>query len=52
VEVASGPFDNFYGMGYHLCGGHKVSGCDQSHGSFAIAVGAADGKVRWKQMRA
>ncbi|HUQ92802.1 MAG TPA: PQQ-binding-like beta-propeller repeat protein [Bryobacteraceae bacterium] len=49
-----GPFDNFYGMGASpvIAGDKIVLVCDQSHGSYALAVGAADGKRRWKQMRA
>jgi outer membrane protein assembly factor BamB len=48
-----GPFDNFYGMGASpiLAGDNVVLVCDQTHGSFAIAVSAADGKPRWKQPR-
>jgi len=48
-----GPFDNFYGMGASpiVAGGNVVLICDQARGSFALAVGKDDGKVRWRQER-
>jgi len=45
-----GPFDNAYGMGASpvVAGDTVVQVCDQSNGSFMIAVEKSTGKVRWK----
>lgn len=45
-----GPFDNVYGMGASpvLIGDRALLACDQSTGSFVIAVSKADGKVLFK----
>lgn len=49
-----GPFNNVYGMGASpvLAGDTLVLVCDQASGSFVIAVGKDDGKMRWKRERA
>jgi outer membrane protein assembly factor BamB len=48
-----GPFDNAYGMGASpiVVDDKVVLVCDQSTGSFMIAVGKDDGQVRWKTDR-
>lgn len=48
-----GPFNNIYGMGASpiVVDDRVVLICDQSSGSFAMAVGAADGRIRWKTSR-
>lgn len=48
-----GPFHNVYGMGASpiVAGDKVVLVCDQSAGSFIIAVGKDDGRVRWKRDR-
>ncbi len=48
-----GPFDNIYGMASSpvLVEDAVVLGCDQSSGSFVIAVSKRDGSVLWKQDR-
>lgn len=45
-----GPFDNAYGMGASpiVAEGLLVQVCDQSNGSFLLAVGKDDGRIRWK----
>ncbi len=52
-RIPLGPFNNVYGMGASpiLAGDLVVLVCDQSTGSFVIAVGKDDGKVRWKTAR-
>ncbi|MFN7933579.1 MAG: PQQ-binding-like beta-propeller repeat protein [Bryobacteraceae bacterium] len=49
-----GPFDNFYGMGASpiLAGDLVVLICDQTRGSYALAVGKNDGKEKWRKARA
>jgi outer membrane protein assembly factor BamB len=48
-----GPFDNVYGMGASpiLAGGNVVLVCDQSRGSFAIALDAETGREVWRALR-
>lgn len=48
-----GPFTNAYGMGSSpvVIGDLVVLVCDQSTGSFMVAVGKHDGRVRWKVER-
>lgn len=48
-----GPFTNAYGMGASpiVVGDLVVLVCDQSTGSFMIAVGKDDGVVRWRVQR-
>jgi outer membrane protein assembly factor BamB len=45
-----GPFDNAYGMGASpvVVGDMVVLVCDQSNGSFMIALDRISGRVRWK----
>src|SRR6266849_5244476 len=45
-----GPFQNVYGMGASpiIAGDTLILVCDQSRDSFVVAVGAGDGRVRWK----
>ncbi len=52
-RVPLGPFNNSYGMGSSpvIAGDNIVLICDQSHGSFAIAVDRKDGAVRWRRER-
>ena len=51
--LALGPFNNLYGMGASpiVVDGLVLLVCDQNLGSFLIAVGADDGKVRWRAER-
>jgi outer membrane protein assembly factor BamB len=48
-----GPFNNIYGMGASpmIANGLIVLVCDQASGSFVVAVGKDDGKIRWKRAR-
>ena len=48
-----GPFDNLYGMGASpvIAGGNVVLVCDQTKGSFILAAGKDDGRVRWRRDR-
>lgn len=48
-----GPFNNVYGMGASplVVGDKVILVCDQSIGSYMIAVGAKDGRERWKVSR-
>jgi outer membrane protein assembly factor BamB len=48
-----GPFTNIYGMGASpiIVGDLLVLACDQSVGSFIMAVDKRDGRVRWKTDR-
>ncbi len=48
-----GPFSNFYGIASSpvVAGGLVVQLCDQIKGSFAVAVEAATGKVKWRRER-
>ena len=52
-RVPLGPFNNLYGMGASpvLIGDLVVLACDQNNGSFIIAIGQQDGRVRWKTAR-
>lgn len=52
-KVPLGPFDNAYGMGSSpiVADGVVVLVCDQSNGSFMIAVGKDDGRIRWRVER-
>ena len=52
-RVPLGPFDNAYGMGASpiVADGLVVMLCDQSNGSFLLAVGTDDGRVRWRAER-
>lgn len=49
-KVPLGPFDNAYGMASSpiVAYGMVVLVCDQSNGSFMLAVGKDDGKLRWR----
>lgn len=49
-RVPLGPFDNAYGMGASpiVAEGVVVQVCDQSNGSFMLAVGKNDGRQLWK----
>lgn len=48
-----GPFDNAYGMGASpvVVGDLVVLPCDQSTGSFLLAVDRRDGSIRWRAAR-
>ncbi len=48
-----GPCNNVYGMGASpvVAGDKVILVCDQSTGSYIIAVGAKDGRERWKVSR-
>jgi outer membrane protein assembly factor BamB len=52
-KLPLGPFDNFYGMGASplLAGDLVVLACDQKRGSFIMAAGKNDGKLKWKRDR-
>jgi len=52
-KLPLGPFDNFYGMGASplLADDVVVLACDQKRGSFIMAAGKNDGKLRWKRDR-
>jgi len=52
-RLSLGPFNNLYGMGASpvLVGDLVVLPCDQNTGSFIIAVGQRDGRVRWRTPR-
>ena len=45
-----GPFNNIYGMGSSpvIVGDHVVLACDQSRGSYIMAVNKRTGRVVWK----
>jgi outer membrane protein assembly factor BamB len=49
-RVPLGPFNSFYGLGASpvVAADTLVMVCDQRSGSFVIAVGTRDGRVRWK----
>lgn len=49
-DVALGPFNNVYGMGASpvIVGDLVVLACDQSLGSYLLAVDKRTGAVRWK----
>jgi outer membrane protein assembly factor BamB len=49
-RLALGPFDNAYGMGASpvVVGDTVVMVCDQSNGSFMIALDRTTGRVRWR----
>jgi len=48
-----GPFNNPFGMGASpvLAGDKLLMICDQESGSFFVAVGKDDGKIRWRKER-
>lgn len=48
-----GPFDNMYGMGASpvVAGDKVILVCDQTKGSFIVAVGKDDGKEKWRRDR-
>lgn len=48
-----GPFDSFYGMAASpiLAGGSVIQLCDQTKGSFLIAVDSGTGRQRWRVER-
>ena len=52
-KVPLGPFNNIYGMGASpvLVGDLVVLSCDQSTGSYLLAVDARTGATRWKTPR-
>jgi outer membrane protein assembly factor BamB len=52
-RVPLGPFNNIYGMGASpvLVDDMVVLVCDQSTGSFIVALSKRDGAVRWKTAR-
>jgi outer membrane protein assembly factor BamB len=49
-KIPLGPFNNIYGMGASpvIVGDLVVLACDQSLGSFVMAVDKRTGRVRWK----
>jgi outer membrane protein assembly factor BamB len=49
-KMALGPFNNIYGMGASpiLVGDLVILACDQSLGSFVMAVNKRTGRVQWK----
>ncbi len=48
-----GPFTNMYGMGASpvIVGDSVILVCDQTRGSFILAAGKNDGKLRWRRDR-
>lgn len=52
-RVPLGPFNNAYGMGASpiVAGDLVILVCDQSTGSFIVAVGRDNGEVRWRVER-
>jgi outer membrane protein assembly factor BamB len=52
-KMPLGPFNNIYGMGASpvLVNGLLILSCDQSTGSFVMAVDARTGAMRWKTPR-
>jgi outer membrane protein assembly factor BamB len=52
-KVPLGPFDNDYGMGASpvVAGDDVVLVCDQTTGSFIIAVDKSTGKIHWRKDR-
>jgi len=52
-RVPLGPFNNIYGMGASpiVVDDLVVLVCDQSTGSFIVALSARDGRLRWKTAR-
>jgi outer membrane protein assembly factor BamB len=52
-RVPLGPFDNAYGMGASpiVVGDLVVLVCDQTTGSFIVAVDRHDGRIRWRVER-
>ena len=48
-----GPFNNIYGMGASpvIVGNDLILACDQSTGSYVMAVDKKSGKMRWKTPR-
>jgi outer membrane protein assembly factor BamB len=49
-KMAMGPFNNIYGMGASpiIVGDLVILACDQSLGSFVMAVNKRSGRVQWK----
>ena len=52
-KMPLGPFNNIYGMGASpvIVGNDVVLACDQSTGSFVMAVNKRTGAIRWKTPR-
>lgn len=52
-RILLGPFDNIYGMGASpvIVDGRVFQVCDQSTGSFVLAVAADDGEELWRMPR-
>jgi outer membrane protein assembly factor BamB len=52
-KMPLGPFNNIYGMGASpvIVGNLLVLACDQSTGSFVMAIDKRTGQVKWKTMR-
>ncbi|CAN5753873.1 hypothetical protein BH18ACI5_BH18ACI5_04060 [soil metagenome] len=52
-RVPLGPFNNIYGMGASpiVVDDLVILVCDQSTGSYILALGTRDGRVRWKTPR-
>ena len=52
-KMPLGPFNNIYGMGASpvIVGDLLVLACDQSTGSYVMAIDKRSGKVKWKTMR-
>ena len=52
-KMALGPFNNIYGMGASpiIVGDLVILACDQSLGSFVMAVNKRTGRVQWKVQR-
>jgi outer membrane protein assembly factor BamB len=51
--MALGPFNNVYGMGASpvIVGNLLILACDQSIGSYLMAVDKGTGKMKWKTLR-
>ncbi len=52
-KMPLGPFNNIYGMGASpvIVGNDIILACDQSTGSYVMAVDKRSGKMRWKTAR-
>ncbi len=52
-RTALGPFDNLYGMGSSpvVAGDKVILSCDQTSGSYILALDARDGRLRWRTPR-
>ncbi len=52
-QIPMGPFRNFYGMGTSpiLAGNKLLLACDQTQGSFLVAIDKDSGRELWRQPR-